>query len=215
MRETEITLRGVVITDPATRQAGESQVTNFRLAATPRYYDRRQQAWVDGEPVYVTVSSWRNLATNVAASVVKRDRVVVAGRIRTPQYVVDGIRRTGLVVEADTIGHDLGYGTASFQWGRPKVAVEEPAREVADELARLAELEGQPHDLADLLAPPTADEQAERRAKALALARTTAAAARGVDPDEDDDLDDLDDEQDDELPEGLDRATGELVGAGT
>jgi len=210
MRETEITLRGVVITEPATRQAGDAQVTNFRLAATPRYFDRRQQAWVDGEPVYVTVSSWRNLAVNVAASVVKRDRVVVAGRVRTPQYVVDGVRRSGLVVEADTIGHDLGYGTASFQWGRPKAAADEPAREVADELARLAELEGQPDDLDRLLAPPTADEQAERRARAEVMARAVA-TARGGDPDEDDPDDDLDDV--DDLPEGLDRVTGELVGA--
>jgi single-strand DNA-binding protein len=212
MRETEITLRGVVITEPTTRQAGDAQVTNFRLAATPRYYDRRQQAWVDGEPVYVTVSSWRNLAVNVAASVVKRDRVVVAGRVRTPQYVVDGVKRNGFVVEADTIGHDLGYGTASFQWGRPKVAAEEPARELADEMARQADMEGQPDDLAVLLAPPTPQEEADRRAKAVALARATA-ATRGSDPDElDDDLDD--DELDDDVPEGLDRATGELVGSG-
>ena len=199
---------GNVITDPTHPTAGEAQVTNFRLAATPRYYDRRLQAWVDGEPVYVTVSSWRNLAVNVAASVVKRDRVVVAGRVRTPQYVVDGVKRNGLVVEAETIGHDLGYGTASFQWGRPKVAADEPAREVADEMARQADLEGQPEDLARLLAPPTPQEQADRRAKAVALARESA-AARGSDPDE---LDD--DGLDDDVPEGLDRATGELVGAG-
>ena len=219
MRETEITVRGVVITEPVTRRVSEeSQVTNFRLVARPRYYERRSQAWVDGEPVYLTVSCWRNLAVNVAASVVKRDRVIIAGRMRTPEYVVEGVRRSGVVIEADTVGHDLGYGTASFQWGKPRLTTEDPAREQADELSRLAALEGAPDDLDGLMGPPSKDELDERRRRAVALARASARTAGESDPDDldpDDDLEDDDQHDEDDLPEGLNRTTGELVGSAT
>jgi single-strand DNA-binding protein len=166
MRETEITVRGTVIKEPTMRPVGEdNQVTNFRLVSRSRYYERSSRTWVDGEPVYISVNCWRGLAANVAASVVKRDRVVVAGRLRTPEWEDDGVRRTGVVIEADTVGHDLGFGTGTFQWGRPAATVPDRSREAADEFLRETALAEGPADLEQLLSPPSPEEVRDRASR--------------------------------------------------
>ena len=92
---------------------GGGAVSKFRLACTPRI--RTKGEWGDGNTTWIDVSCFRGLAEHVAASVRKGDPVVVIGRLRTNVWDQDGQSRSRLVVEAETIGHDLNRGTAVFR----------------------------------------------------------------------------------------------------
>ncbi|MFC7402592.1 single-stranded DNA-binding protein [Citricoccus sp. GCM10030269] len=110
-----ITVRGFVATDPSTRvaQAGFS-VGNFRLAATDRRFDRERNAWVDGKTNWFTVNMFRSLALNAGASLQKGQPVVVSGRLKVRPWETDERSGTAVEIDAETIGHDLSLGTASF-----------------------------------------------------------------------------------------------------
>lgn len=111
-----ITLTGVIATDPRAlvTQSGLS-ITSFRLASTQRRYDRVKGEWLDGETNWYTVTAFRQLAENVLGSLRKGQRVVVTGRLRIRSWEAGD--RSGMTVEvdADAIGHDLTWGTSSFE----------------------------------------------------------------------------------------------------
>lgn len=110
-----ITLTGLVATEPKNVTTHEGlAITSFRLASTQRRYDRAKQSWVDGDTNWYTVTAFRRLASNSAASIVKGQRVLVTGRLRLREW--ESGDRTGLAVEveADAIGHDLTWGTSIF-----------------------------------------------------------------------------------------------------
>ncbi|TQL47706.1 single-strand DNA-binding protein [Homoserinimonas aerilata] len=110
-----ITLTGLVATDPKHLTTGEGlSITSFRLASTQRRYDRSKQSWVDGDTNWYTVTAFRRLATNVSVSLVKGQRVLISGRMRVREWA-DGQRKgISVEVEAESIGHDLLWGTSSF-----------------------------------------------------------------------------------------------------
>ena len=116
MNQTHITLVGNVVTDVATTTTpGGVETASFRMATTPRRYDRGIGAWVDGDTSYVRVTAWRRLARHVAESLAKGDPVVVHGTMRVREWDgADGQRRTSVDVEAASIGHDLARGTSVF-----------------------------------------------------------------------------------------------------
>lgn len=87
---------------------------SLRLASTPRL--RRGGEWVDGATTWLTVTCTRTLAENVRDSITKGDPVVVVGRLRTNRWE-DSERgpQERLVLEAISIGHDLGRGVSEFR----------------------------------------------------------------------------------------------------
>lgn len=110
-----ITVAGLVATEPKHIVTSEGlSITSFRLASAQRRFDRTKEKWIDVDTNWYTVSSFRQLASNVAVSVVKGQRVVVTGRVRIREW--QGIERSGtnVDIEADSIGHDLSWGTANF-----------------------------------------------------------------------------------------------------
>lgn len=110
-----LTITGLVATTPRHLITTEGlAVTSFRLASNLRKFDRQKNSWVDAGTNWYTVSAYRQLALNVVTSVNKGDRVLVTGRLRIREWG-DG-DRTGLNIDldADALGHDLGWGTASF-----------------------------------------------------------------------------------------------------
>ena len=124
MNDTTITLRGYVGGDVVVRDAGDVQVAHFRVGATPRVLNRGTGEWVDGPTQWYSINAWRRLALNVKRSVFKGDPVVVHGRLTVKEWPdKDGVLRTTLEVEAESVGHDLLRGTSSFV--RP-ARVEEP-----------------------------------------------------------------------------------------
>lgn len=88
--------------------------TSFRVATTPRYFDNRQGAWADGRTEWISVKAFRDVAFNVAASIRKGDPVLVQGRLRTEEWAGENGPRTGLVLDAHALGHDLTRGRGSF-----------------------------------------------------------------------------------------------------
>lgn len=109
-----LTLTGWVGTEPKHFTGTGTPYTSFRMASTRRYYDARQGAWVDGKTLWFTVKVWREAALNVAECLRKSDPVVVHGRLGTEEWESPEGPRTGLVLEALAIGHDLTYGQARF-----------------------------------------------------------------------------------------------------
>ena len=79
MLETVLHVVGHVGTDVDHRKVGEStDLCTFRLATTPRRWDRDQRAYVDGTTTWFTVQCWRQLAVHVRDSVRRGDPVVVS-----------------------------------------------------------------------------------------------------------------------------------------
>ena len=89
-------------------------ITNFRLASNQRRFDRAASRFVDGETNWYNVSAFRQLAVNTVVSLEVGDRVIVTGRLKVQNWENGG--RTGLKVEveADSIGHDLNWGTTRY-----------------------------------------------------------------------------------------------------
>ena len=112
--ETSITVVGNVVADPELRftPAGAA-VANFRIASTPRRFNRQTSQWEDGEAMYLTCNVWRQAAENVAESLSKGMRVIVQGRLRQRSYESrEGERRSIFEVEVDEVGPSLSFATA-------------------------------------------------------------------------------------------------------
>lgn len=110
-----ITLTGLVATPPRHLVTSEGlPITSFRLASTQRRFDRSQEKWVDTETNWYTITAFRQLALNSNASLEKGQRVLVAGRLKIREWVNGERTGTTIEIEADSIGHDLAWGTAAF-----------------------------------------------------------------------------------------------------
>jgi single-strand DNA-binding protein len=110
-----LTLIGLVATTPKHLVTGNGlSITTFRLASSQRRYDRAQQAWVDGDTNWYTVTAFRQLAINVISSVHKGQRIVVTGRLRVRDWTAGDKKGTNIELDAEALGHDLSWGTAVF-----------------------------------------------------------------------------------------------------
>ena len=116
MNEPYITVTGNVGAIPRHRNVQGVPVTDFRIGSTPRRMDRATGEWSDGETLWFSVSCWRALAQNVAESLRKGDPVVVTGRLLTRSWTTEsGETRSGLEIDATSIGLDLSRGTAMLR----------------------------------------------------------------------------------------------------
>ena len=115
MRETIMTVVGNLVDEPRMRLTGGGHaVTNFRIASTPRRFDRDKQQYVDDSTLFVNVSCWRAMAENAAASLHKGQPVIVTGRFYARQYTVNEVVRVAHELDAHAVGHDLSRGTSAF-----------------------------------------------------------------------------------------------------
>jgi single-strand DNA-binding protein len=154
-----ITITGLVATIPRHILTSEGlSITSFRLASTQRRFDRSQERWIDGETNWYTITSFRQLALNCSTSVEKGQRVLVTGRLRIREW--DNGERVGTTIdiEADSIGHDLSWGTASFSRSivssaAPVATSEAASGEVADPDAAAEEDETAPELAAEPAVP--------------------------------------------------------------
>ncbi|MFC8584202.1 single-stranded DNA-binding protein [Streptomyces sp. NPDC057217] len=113
--ETTITLAGNLVDDPELRftPAGHA-VVKFRVASTPRTYDKQAQEWRDGDTLFLTVSAWRSLAEHCGESLQRGTRVIVTGALKQRSYEDrEGVKRTVYEVEADDIAPSLKNATAT------------------------------------------------------------------------------------------------------
>ena len=112
--ETVITVVGNLVDDPELRfTPSGAAVANFRIASTPRTFDRQSNEWKDGEALFLSCSVWRQAAENVAESLQRGMRVVVQGRLKSRQYETrEGEKRTVFEIDVDEVGPSLKYATA-------------------------------------------------------------------------------------------------------
>ena len=115
--ETPITIIGNLVADPELRfTSSGTPVASFRIASTPRTYNRDTGQWEDGEGLFLTCNVWRQAAENVAATITKGMRVIVNGRLRQRSYQTrDGENRTVYEVEVDEVGPSLTFATAKVE----------------------------------------------------------------------------------------------------
>jgi single-strand DNA-binding protein len=110
-----ITVSGLVATTPRHLITQDGlPITSFRLAASSRRFDREQAKWIDGETNWYTITAFRQLAINLATSVSKGERVMVTGKLRIRDWDNGERAGTSVEIEAEHLGHDLLWGTASF-----------------------------------------------------------------------------------------------------
>ena len=82
--ETIITVVGNLVDDPELRfTPSGAAVANFRIASTPRTFDRQTNEWKDGDALFLSCSVWRQAAENVAESLQRGMRVIVQGRLKS------------------------------------------------------------------------------------------------------------------------------------
>ncbi len=115
--ETIITIVGNLTDDPELRfTPSGAAVAKFRVASTPRTFDRESGQWKDGEPLFLQCSVWRQAAENVAEALHRGSRGIVSGRLRQRTYETrEGEKRTVIDLEVDEIGPSLRYATAKVQ----------------------------------------------------------------------------------------------------
>ena len=112
--ETVVTLVGNLVDDPELRfTPSGAAVANFRIASTPRTYDRQTGEWKDGESLFLSCSVWRQAAENVAESLQRGMRVIVQGRLKSRSYDDrEGNKRTVVEIDVDEVGPSLRSATA-------------------------------------------------------------------------------------------------------
>lgn len=135
VHDTMVTVVGNAATAVEYRESAHGAMARFRIAVTPRRWDRQRESWADGPTSFYTVCAWRGLAANVAGSVSVGDPLVVHGRLRVREgdrgadgpdgaYAAygearegprDGPRRTFVDIDAVAVGHDLTRGTSAFR----------------------------------------------------------------------------------------------------
>jgi single-strand DNA-binding protein len=112
--DTTITIIGNLVDDPDLRfTPSGAAVASFRIASTPRTFDRQTNEWKDGESLFLTCSVWRQAAENVAESLQRGMRVIVQGRLKQRSYEDrEGVKRTVYELDVDEVGASLRSATA-------------------------------------------------------------------------------------------------------
>ena len=105
--ETVITVVGNLVDDPELRfTPSGAAVANFRIASTPRTFDRQTNEWKDGEALFLSCSVWRQAAENVAESLQRGMRVDRPGPAqgRARYETREGEKRTVFEIDVDEVG---------------------------------------------------------------------------------------------------------------
>ncbi|WP_445154153.1 single-stranded DNA-binding protein [Arthrobacter sp. Hor0625] len=110
-----ITVRGFVATEiKSSTTPGGVATASFRMGSTGRRFDRTANAWVDTHTNWFTVQGYRQLAGNMGCSIKKGQRVIVVGRLKLRSWESDGRVHHAVDIDAESVGHDLMWGSANF-----------------------------------------------------------------------------------------------------
>ncbi|WP_432190253.1 single-stranded DNA-binding protein [Streptomyces sp. Tue6028] len=83
------------------------------VRATPRVFDRDRNEFVDGEPLFLRCSLWRQAGENAAQSLARGMRIIVTGRLKQRAFDdKEGQGRTVLEIDAEDVAVCLTYATA-------------------------------------------------------------------------------------------------------
>jgi single-strand DNA-binding protein len=109
------TLSGNLTRDPEIRYTRDGQANaTFGLAVNRRWQPRGSDEWEESTSFFDVVC-WRDLAENVALSLVKGSRVIVTGRLEQQSWETEnGERRSRVEVTAEEVGPSLRFATAEI-----------------------------------------------------------------------------------------------------
>lgn len=112
--ETSITVIGNLVDDPELRfTPSGAPVANFRIASTPRTFDKQTNEWKDGETLWLGCAVWRQMGENVAETLTKGMRVIIQGNLKSRQYETkEGEKRTVFEIDVQEIGPSLRSASA-------------------------------------------------------------------------------------------------------
>ena len=112
--EVVITVVGNLVDDPELRWTPQgAAVAKFRIASTPRTFDRQSNEWKDGDSLFLTCAVWRQAAENVAESLQRGMRVIVQGRLKQRSYEDNqGVKRTVFELDVEEVAPSLRNATA-------------------------------------------------------------------------------------------------------
>ncbi|NEA19840.1 single-stranded DNA-binding protein [Streptomyces halstedii] len=112
--ETVITLIGNLVDDPELKfTPSGAAVAKFRVASTPRIFDRQANEWKDGEGLFLTCSVWRQAAENATETLRRGMRVIVQGALKQRSYEDrEGVKRTVYELDVEEVGPSLKNATA-------------------------------------------------------------------------------------------------------
>lgn len=112
--DTPITLVGNIVADPELRYTPSgSPVANFRVASTPRVFNRDANRYEDGDSVFLTCNAWNDQAENVMETLSKGVRAIVVGTLSQRNYETrNGEKRTVYEIRVDDCGPSLKFATA-------------------------------------------------------------------------------------------------------
>jgi single-strand DNA-binding protein len=107
-----VTIIGNVTRDPELKYTPNgAAVVKFGVAVNRR--TKKNGEWVDADPSFFDVVAWQELAENIAESITKGTRVIVAGRLEQRTWEQDGNKRYAVEVIADEVAPSLRWATAS------------------------------------------------------------------------------------------------------
>lgn len=112
--ETLVTVVGNLVDDPELKfTPSGAAVADFRIASTPRTFDKNTNEWKDGDTLFLSCAVWRQYAENVAESLQRGMRVIVQGRLKSRQYETrEGEKRTAMEIDVEEVGPALRSATA-------------------------------------------------------------------------------------------------------
>src|SRR5436309_2809721 len=117
VNDTPITVVGNLTDDPEIRfLPNGTAVGKFRIASTPRTFDKAAGEWCDGDALFLSCTAWRELAVNASESLSRGARVVVTGRLRQSHWEdkTTGEKRSMVQLDVDDIGPSLRYATVQI-----------------------------------------------------------------------------------------------------
>jgi single-strand DNA-binding protein len=132
MTVTTTTIVGNLTRDPEIRYTRDGQATtSLSVAVNRRWQDRTTKEWEESTSFFDVVC-WRDLAENVALSLTKGARVVVAGRLEQRSWESDeGEKRSKVEIVADEIGASLRFATVDIHKVQRPATADKPADEAA------------------------------------------------------------------------------------
>lgn len=113
---TVITIIGNLVDAPELRFTAQGKaVANFTVAESQRVKSA-DGTWSDGPSTFWRCSIWDTIAENLTESLVKGQRVIVAGEAKQRTFETrDGEKRTVIEVTATDVGPSLRWATAKVE----------------------------------------------------------------------------------------------------
>jgi len=132
--ETQITMTGNLVGDVDLRFTPSGvAVAKFRIASTPRFFDKAAGEYKDGDSLFLDVSVWRQQAESAAETLSRGMRCIVVGTLRQRSYEAkDGTKRSVYEITADDVGPSLRNASAKVTKSTRDKPASRPAQPADD-----------------------------------------------------------------------------------